>query len=75
MGAVAYLGLNIFVLFLNINTLFGIFMHGFLSGIVGIIAGIIVLKLLKNKEIEEIWTTLHHKIWKAKPLPADIAEI
>jgi putative peptidoglycan lipid II flippase len=75
MGSVAYFCLNIFDNILNINTVFGIFMQGFLSGIIGIIIGVIVLKLLKNKEIEEIWITLHHKIWKAKPLPADITEI
>ena len=49
--------------------------QGFLAGIFGIIVGIIILKLLKNQEIAEIWKTLHHKIWKAKPLPVDIAEI
>ena len=75
MGVVSYFGLNIFDNIFNINTVFGIFMQGFLSGIMGIFVGILVLKLLKNKEIEEIWLTLHHKIWKAKPLPADIAEI
>ena len=75
MGVVAYLGLNIFVNFFDINTVFGIFMQGFLSGLLGIMAGITILKLMKNQELEEIWTTLHHKIWKAKPLPADIAEI
>lgn len=74
-GAFAYLGLNIFVNFFDINTVIGIFMQGFLAGILGIIAGIIILRLLKNQELQEIWTTLHHKIWKAKPLPADIAEI
>jgi putative peptidoglycan lipid II flippase len=75
MGFASYVGLNIFDDFFNLNTTFGIFMQGFLAGILGIIAGIIILKLLKNKEVEEIWLTLHHKIWKAKPLPADIAEI
>jgi len=75
MGFASYVGLNIFDDLFNLNTTFGIFMQGFLSGVLGLIVGIIVLKLLKNKEIEEIWLTLHHKIWKAKPLPADIAEI
>jgi putative peptidoglycan lipid II flippase len=75
MGLVSYLSLNIFDNLFNINKVFGIFMQGFLSGILGIIAGVIILKLLKNQEIEEIWATLHHKIWKAKPLPVDIAEI
>jgi hypothetical protein len=75
MGAVSYLCLNIFDNIFNINKVFGIFMQGFLSGIIGILAGIIILKILKNKELEEIWRTLHHKIWKAKPLPVDIVEI
>ena len=75
MGAVSYLGLNIFDDLFNLNTTFGIFMQGFLSGVIGIIAGVLILKLLKNTELEEIWTTLHHKIWKAKPLPAEIVEI
>lgn len=75
MGAVAYLGLNLFDNVFNLNTVFGIFMQGFLAGILGIVGGIIVLNLLNNQEIKEIWKTLHHKIWKAKPLPADIAEI
>ncbi len=75
MGAVSYLGLNIFDNFFDINTTFGIFMQGFLAGMMGIIVGIIILKLLKNRELEEIQVTLHHKIWKVKPLPADITEI
>ena len=75
MGAVSYLGLNIFDNFFNINTTFGIFMQGFLAGIMGIITWVIILRLLKNQELEEIWRTLHHKIWKVKPLPADITEI
>jgi putative peptidoglycan lipid II flippase len=75
MGLIAYLCLNLFDNIFNINTLFGIFMQGFLSGIVGIFCGVIILVLLKNREVREIWLTLHHKIWKAKPLPADIPQI
>jgi putative peptidoglycan lipid II flippase len=75
MGFFAYLGLNIFAKFFDLNTVFGIFMQGFLSGILGIIVGIVILKLLKNQEINEIWKTLHSKIWKAKPMPVEIGEI
>jgi putative peptidoglycan lipid II flippase len=75
MGAVAYLGLNIFDNYFNLNKLHGIFLQGLLSGLLGIAVGIIILRLMKNKELQEIWTTLHHKIWKAKPLPADVVEI
>ncbi len=71
MGFVSYLGLNIFDNFLNMNTLTGIFLQGFLSGLVGIISGVVVLYLLKSHELKEVWTTLHHKIWKANVISPD----
>lgn len=65
-GLVTYFSLNIFSRMFDINTVMGVFLHGFVSGMMGIIVGISVLKILKNKEIEEIWETLHRKFWKAK---------
>ncbi len=75
MGFAAYIGLNIFDNFLDLNTTLGIFLQGLLAGLLGITVGVVVLKLLKNQEIVEIWKTLHRKIWKAKPLPVEIVEI
>lgn len=75
MGFTAYVGLNIFDNIFNLNKLYGIFFQGLFAGLLGIIAGVVILKLLRNKEVEEIWQTLHHKIWKAKPLPVEISEI
>ena len=66
MGFVAYRALNVFDKIFDLNTLSGIFFQGFLSGLIGIAVGLVVLILLKNKEIKEVWATLHHKIWKAK---------
>ena len=66
MGFVAYRSLNVFDKIFDLNTLSGIFFQGFLSGLIGIAVGLVVLILLKNKEIKEVWATLHHKIWKAK---------
>ena len=66
MGFILHKCLNIFDGVFNINTLPGIFFQGFFSGIIGIVSAIIVLYLLKNKELEEVWSTLHKKIWKAK---------
>ena len=71
MGYVAYKGLNIFNNVFDINTLIGIFMQGFLSGIIGIISGIFVLYLLKNRELKEVWSTLHKKIWKTTAVLPD----
>lgn len=71
MGYVSYVSLNIFDNLVNINTLMGIFLQGFLSGIIGIISAVIVLYILDSQELKEVWTTLHHKIWRAKVIAPD----
>ncbi len=71
MGFVTYSFLAVFDSVFNINTLIGIFMQGFLSGVVGIISAVITLFLLKNKELQEVWATLHKKIWGAKVIVPD----
>ncbi|MEK7182244.1 MAG: lipid II flippase MurJ [Patescibacteria group bacterium] len=63
-GFITYKYLDIFDNLFDIRTLVGIFMQGFLSGIIGIISYIIILKLLKNVELEEIWASIRSKIWK-----------
>jgi putative peptidoglycan lipid II flippase len=65
MGFVAYLGLNFFGPITGTVTTLGVFLQGFLSGISGIIVAIVILYLLKSKELSEVWSTLHKKIWKA----------
>ena len=67
-GALAYVLLGFFDDVFDINTLFGIFFQGFISGIVGIILAVVILILLKNYEIKEVWRTLHHKFWKARAI-------
>lgn len=64
MGAVTYGSLNIFVLLIRQNTFWGIFIQGFLSGILGISIFIAVLIMLKNSEIQEFIKTLKKKFWK-----------
>jgi hypothetical protein len=44
----------------------GVFLQGFISGILGIIAGAIVLYLLKSEELKEVLDTLTSKFWRAK---------
>lgn len=75
MGFVAYLGLNIFDNIFNINKLIGIFSQGLFSGLIAIFALILTLKILKNREVDEIWKTMHKKIWKAKPIVPDVSEL
>lgn len=68
MGFVSYQWLAVFSQAFDLTTLIGIFLQGFLSGLMGILSGILVLKLLKNKEIDEVAKIFHRKIWKEKVL-------
>lgn len=68
MGAVTYGALNIFVLLIRQNTFWGIFLQGFLSGMLGISIFIAVLIMLRNHEIQEFIGTLKKKFWKANVL-------
>lgn len=65
MGGVAYLGLQIFDGVFDLNTFRGIFFQGFLAGIIGIFAGIVVLRLFKNPEIYALGKALKKKFWKS----------
>jgi len=71
MGFVTYVMLSVFDTVFDINTLYGIFMQGFLSGVVGIFSFVILLVILRNREIGEVWGTLHKKFWKAKVVVPD----
>ena len=53
--------------FLDINTFVGVFSIGFFAGLVGIVAGIVVLALLGSRELEEVLETLHKKFWRNSP--------
>lgn len=71
MGFVTYIGLKYFDGIFDINTLYGIFMQGFLSGIIGILVAVFVLYLMKSKELLEVWVALHKRIWSAKIVGPD----
>ncbi|MCE9585245.1 murein biosynthesis integral membrane protein MurJ [Candidatus Nomurabacteria bacterium] len=65
-GLISYISLNFLSPILGTITFWGVFLQGFISGILGIMAGIIVLLLLKNEELQELFKTLKSKFWKAK---------
>ena len=75
MGFVSYLCLGVLGGVFNLNKTIGIFSQGFISGLIGILALILTLKLLKNNEVNEIWKTMHKKIWKARPIAPDVPEL
>lgn len=71
MGVVAYAGLNIFAVFIDTTSLFGIFLQGLLSGLISLGAGIVILSALKSRELSEIWKVIHGKFWKTKVIAVD----
>lgn len=75
MGVVAYHFLSVFDDIFDINTFWGIFAQGFLSGTIGILAGVLVLTLLGNTEIREVSSSFHKKFWKSKTISSSEAEL
>jgi len=71
MGFVAYQFLGVFDNVFDLNTFWGIFLQGLFSGLIGIGAGIILLKILRNKEISEVGAVLRKKFWKQTPVAPD----
>jgi len=63
-GYVSYLALNIFDDFLNLETLIGIFLQGLFAGLLGLCAGVIVLKLMKSEELDQVILSIKKKIWR-----------
>ena len=70
----AYIALNITVHWFNLETLLGIFFQGFVSGVFAVLIGILVLWLLGNNEIKEIWKNIRQRFWKTRVIGSD-AEI
>ena len=65
-GFISYLSLNVLSPILGTRTFLGVFLQGFISGILGIIAGVVVLYLLKNEELKSLINTFKTKFWHAK---------
>ncbi len=75
MGFVTHQFLDLFDNVFDINTFWGIFAQGFLSGILGIIAGITLLIILSNQEIKEIKNSLLHKFWRSPAVGGEGSEL
>ena len=75
MGYTTFLSLRLFAAFFPLTKVWGIFMQGLCSGIIGIVVLVCVLKILKNKELEDVIRTLHHKIWKVNVPPAEVEHL
>lgn len=64
MGIIAYISLGFFDNIFDLNTGKGVFLQGFISGILGIASGVLVLFLLKSEELLGIISALKNKFWK-----------
>ena len=65
-GFSAYVSLNFFSPIFGTTTFLGVFLQGFISAILGIMVGVLVLRLLGNEELKELSSTLNTKFWKAR---------
>jgi putative peptidoglycan lipid II flippase len=75
LGLVAYIFLNILSPIFGTTTLVGVFLQGFISGLLGIGAAILVLYLLGSEELKAVTKTLHTKFWKVKIIPPSPEEL
>jgi len=74
-GFAAFHALRIFDDIFDVNTFWGIFLQGALSGMVGILVGILILKLMGSTELREISISLRKKFWREKPILPDQEEL
>lgn len=75
LGLVAYLSLNILSPVFGTTTFWGVFLQGFISGILGIMTAVLVLYLLKNEELNNLLKTLKTKFWCAKVIAPSQEEL
>ena len=68
LGLASYISLNALSPVFGTTTFWGIFLQGFISGMVGIAAGVSILHLLDNEELKDLVKTLRTKFWKVKPI-------
>jgi peptidoglycan biosynthesis protein MviN/MurJ (putative lipid II flippase) len=71
MGTVAYHSLQFFAQIFDTDTLIGIFMQGACAGILGVLSGVFLLKLMGNQELNEILTSFHRRLSTSKPIATE----
>ena len=73
-GTSTYLVLSLYSPILRTENYLGIFTHGVVAGLAGIICGFVVLGLLGSLELKELIFSFKTKVWK-KPIRSDAEEI
>lgn len=75
MGLVAYLSLGVFDGVFNINTGLGIFFQGLISGVLGVLFGLLVLILIKNSQLLDLIKALKNKFWRKQVLAPEQGDL
>ncbi len=65
---VTYGALNVLVGGFRVETFVGVFLQGFVAGMLGIVAGVLFLWSVKSRELREIRIALQHRFWKVRPI-------
>lgn len=75
MGFIAYWTLVLWSIFFSLETFMSVFAQGFLAGLLSLIVGFFALRILKNREIDELISSLKKKFYKkalVKPEPEEL---
>lgn len=75
MGTVAYFMLDVLDDVFNLDTFWGIFLQGFLSGLSAIFAGVALLASLKSEELREAVTAIRHKFWRTPAIAPEVERL
>jgi len=69
MGIITYWFLDFFGTIFDLNTFWGVLAQGFFAGIIGIGICILVLYLMRSKELEDLYRAFRGRFWSAKIIP------
>ncbi len=75
MGITSYIALDIFDNIFGLTTGRGIFLQGFISGIIGISFGVFTLAMMKNQELADLARALSHKFWRGRVIAPEQKEL
>jgi len=68
MGIASYIMLQVTDVWFNSDTLIGVFTHGFLAGVIGLVVAVTTLVLIKNQEIMLVAGVIKRKFWKNREI-------
>lgn len=74
-GGASYVILQALAPFLDLNTFIGIFVQGLCAGVIGMAVLFIALRVMKNRELKEIWKAFQQRFWQSEPVVPEPEEL